>query len=159
MTSTAPVAARRRLRREAGSSTLEYVGLLAVAVLLVIALAVQAWPSEVGGMAARAICSVKAAVSGVAGRTAHCDSPATRTPYQQAVSGRYVAMGDSYSSGEGASDYEPGTDFDDRDDLWPFNDDKEKHNRCHRSADAYARDLSSSNAFAGGTTFVPVRAR
>ena len=63
-------------------------------------------------------------------------------------------MGDSYSSGEGASDYEPGTDFDDRDDAWPFNDDEEAHNRCHRSGDAYARILGGNNAFAGGSTFV-----
>ncbi len=42
-------------------------------------------------------------------------------------SGRYVALGDSYSSGEGALAYDLGTDT--------------SSNRCHRSAHAYARVL------------------
>ena len=77
-----------------------------------------------------------------------------QTPYEQAVSGTYVAMGDSFASGEGSWDYEKGTDFDDRDDLWPFNDDEEDHNRCHRSANAYAQIIAADNDFAGGDQFV-----
>ena len=124
--------------------------MIAVAALLVLALSVHTWGSELGEMIPHAICRVKEALGQAGG--AGCGS--SRTPYEQAVSGRYVAMGDSYSSGEGAWDYEPGTDFDDRDDLWPFDDDEEAHNRCHRSADAYARILGSSNDFAGGSDFV-----
>lgn len=41
---------------------------------------------------------------------------------------RYVALGDSFSSGEGVSPYEPGTDT--------------LHDRCHRSTKAYPRLLS-----------------
>lgn len=41
---------------------------------------------------------------------------------------RYVALGDSFSSGEGARDYEPGTDT--------------ARDRCHRSANAYPKLLS-----------------
>ena len=154
MTSTVPAVARRRPRREAGAGTLEYVGLIAVAAVLIVALTVHNWGSELAGMTTHAICSVREALDLAAGGSAGCGSPAPRTPYEQAVSGRYVAMGDSYSSGECAWDYEPGTDFDDRDDLWPFNNGEEAHNRCHRSAAAYARILSGSNAFAGGSTFV-----
>ena len=83
-------------------------------------------------------------------------APGTRTPLEQATSGRYVGLGDSYSSGEGAWDYEEGTDFDDRDDLWPFDDGEEDHNRCHRSANAYANVLASSTTFAGGTTVIKI---
>ena len=150
MTPAGPAVARLRLCREAGAATLEYVGLVAVAAVLVVAITVHMWGSDLAGMTSNALCSVSSALGGNFG----CGGPATRTPYEQAVSGRYVAMGDSYSSGEGAWDYEPGTDFDDRDDLWPFDDDEEAHNRCHRSADAYARILGGSNPFAGGSDFV-----
>jgi hypothetical protein len=143
---------RKGLGREAGTGTLEYLGALAVAAVLILALSFSSWGSQVADLAAQAICSIKAAVG--TGQGAVCGSPVTRSPYEQAVSGRYVAMGDSYSSGEGAADYEPGTDFDDRDDAWPFNNDEEAHNRCHRSADAYSRVISGNNTFAGGTTFV-----
>lgn len=151
MSATGTAVARRCRRRETGAGTLEYVGAIAVAVLLVLGITVHLWGSDLAGIATRAICRVEAVLGG---GSAGCGGPDTRTPYEQAVSGRYVAMGDSYSSGEGAGDYEPGTDFDDRDDAWPFNDDEEAHNRCHRSADAYARILSGSNDFAGGSTFV-----
>jgi lysophospholipase L1-like esterase len=151
VTAIGTAVARRCRRRETGAGTLEYVGAVALAVLLVLALTVHLWGSDLAGIATRAICRVEAVLGG---GSAGCGSPDTRTPYEQAVSGRYVAMGDSYSSGEGTGDYEPGTDFDDRNDPSPFNDDKEAHNRCHRSAAAYARILSGSNAFAGGSTFV-----
>nr|WP_253945055.1 SGNH/GDSL hydrolase family protein [Nocardioides sp. zg-DK7169] len=73
---------------------------------------------------------------------------------EQATSGEYVALGDSYSSGEGAWDYEEGTDYDDRVDLWPYNDHEEDRNRCHRSAHAYSQVITGANDFAGGSTFV-----
>ena len=51
----------------------------------------------------------------------------------------YVALGDSYSSGEGAGDYELGTD-----EYWNDDDDGNGFfgNRCHRSANAYSRSTS-----------------
>ncbi len=149
-----PAADLRRRRAEAGAGTLEYVGMIAVAGVLILALLVANWGNQLAGVAANTMCSIEQALGVAPGGTFGCGSPATRTPYEQAVSGRYVAMGDSYSSGEGAWDYEPGTDFDDRDDLWPFDDDEEAHNRCHRSADAYSQILGAENAFAGGTDFV-----
>jgi hypothetical protein len=49
---------------------------------------------------------------------------------------RYVALGDSYSSGEGANEYNPGTRDDDVEAESPYN------NRCHRSRNAYPRVLA-----------------
>lgn len=146
-----PQAALRRRRLgpgEAGAGTLEYVGGTFVAAILVLGLVFTSPGQALGGAFSRAICSVI--------QQSDCGLPggSDQTPLEQATSGRYVAMGDSYSSGEGAWDYEEGTDFDDRDDLWPFNDDEEAHNRCHRSANAYSQVLSGQNDFAGGTTFV-----
>lgn len=145
-----PAVVRNRWRGDAGAATLEYVSALAVAAVVVLALAVYGWAGPVAGLTQQALCTIKKAV----GAAASCGSPTPRTPYERAVAGRYVAMGDSYSSGEGAWEYEPGTDFDDRDDLWPFNNDEEAHNRCHRSGAAYARILGGSNPFSGGSTFV-----
>jgi lysophospholipase L1-like esterase len=152
VTSTGHVVVGGRLRRDGGAATLESVALFAVAAVLVVSLTLVMWGAELAGMTARAVCSVETVLDGRA--RVGCGDPGARTPYEQAVSGRYVGMGDSYSSGEGASDYERGTDFDDRDDFWPFDDDEEAHNRCHRSGDAYARILGDSNPFAGGSTFV-----
>lgn len=56
---------------------------------------------------------------------------------------KYAALGDSYSSGEGVPDFEPGTDTDREDaagatspaELWSqLTGDDERHNACHRSA-------------------------
>ena len=55
---------------------------------------------------------------------------------------RYAALGDSYSSGEGVPDFEPGTDTDREAtegattpaELWSMLTNDERHNACHRSA-------------------------
>lgn len=52
----------------------------------------------------------------------------------------YVAMGDSFQSGEGAYSYIPGTD--------------KRANRCHRSAKAYPRRLTDSGSVDQELTFV-----
>ena len=137
----------RRTRGEAGVGTLEYVGGTLVAGLLVLGLLVSPAGGTVTNAFSEAVCSV------IERDGCGVDAGDGETPYEQATSGRYVAMGDSYSSGEGAWDYEDGTDFDDRDDLWPFNDHEEDHNRCHRSSNAYSQVLGSGNEFAGGVTF------
>lgn len=136
------------VRDERGAGTVEYVGATIAAAVL--ALGVLATPAggTISDAFSRAVCSViQRDGCGVA-------PGAGETPLEQATSGDYVALGDSYSSGEGAWDYEDGTDFDDRDDLWPFNDDEEDHNRCHRSENAYSQVVASANDFAGDVTFV-----
>lgn len=140
---------RRRQPRQEGAASVEYLGaLLVAAALLTVALvAVSPLGRPLTTHVVRAVCSVfQLPGCLVAG--------AGQNPLQRATSGRYVALGDSFSSGEGAGGYQPGTDFDDRDDLWPFNDGQESHNRCRRSANAYSQVLAAQNTFAAGTTFV-----
>ncbi|SDM00614.1 GDSL-like Lipase/Acylhydrolase family protein [Nonomuraea maritima] len=62
------------------------------------------------------------------------------TPVQVALSGTYVALGDSFSSGEGVwSSGQP-----------PVNDGAD---RCHRSTGSYAPQVAQSYRFPGGTVF------
>jgi lysophospholipase L1-like esterase len=137
----------RSRRDERGAGALEYVGGTIVAAFLVVGLVVTPAGGSIRDAFSEAVCSVV--------ERDGCTVPGYgETPLEQATSGEYVALGDSYSSGEGAYDYEEDTDFDDRDDLWPFNDDEEDHNRCHRSENAYSQVIADSNDFAGGTTFV-----
>ncbi|WP_435743828.1 SGNH/GDSL hydrolase family protein [Nocardioides sp. SYSU DS0663] len=132
---------------ERGAGTVEYVGGTILAAFLVLALLVTPVGSSVRDAFSAAVCSVV--------ERDGCTVPGVgETPLEQATSGQYVALGDSYSSGEGAWDYEDGTDFDDRDDLWPFNDHEEDHNRCHRSESAYSQVVAGDNDFAGGFSFV-----
>jgi lysophospholipase L1-like esterase len=140
---------RAARRGDQGSAALEYVGAvsLAAVVFAAVLLAFTPMGNQIRDTAGRAICQIIALPG--------CPSIGVgQTPLAQATSGRYVALGDSFSSGEGAGDYAKGTNFDDRDDLWPFNDDSEKHNRCHRSANAYSQVIADDNTFAGGNTFV-----
>ncbi|MFI7613010.1 SGNH/GDSL hydrolase family protein [Nonomuraea terrae] len=62
------------------------------------------------------------------------------TPVQVAQGGRYVALGDSYSSGEGVYDS----------DQPPVNDGAD---RCHRSPGSYAPLVARTYRFARGTAF------
>ncbi|CAM3940877.1 SGNH/GDSL hydrolase family protein [Nocardiopsis rhodophaea] len=61
------------------------------------------------------------------------------SPVEAATWGHYVALGDSYSSGDGAGDYLPGT---------------AKSGGCWRSANAYPQRLLGSYDFAGELGFV-----
>lgn len=129
-----------------GAGALEYLGALGIAAVLVLTVAFAGIASQARAIAAEAICALI--------QQPGCVNRMALTPYEQALAGKYVALGDSFASGEGAWDYEDGTDFDDRDDLWPFNDDEEDHNRCHRSANAYSQILAADNDFADGAGFV-----
>lgn len=135
-----------RDRRDRGQGTLEYIGTLALVALLIIAVVAATLHFQAGPFVARAICAIT--------QQPTCQAGTGETPYERARSGRYLAMGDSFASGEGAWDYDEGTDFDDRDDPWPFNNGEEDHNRCRRSKHAYARLLADGNDFAGGSRFV-----
>lgn len=141
-----------RAWRERGAGTVEYVGVTVVGVVLCLGLLLTPVGNELGSSFVNSVCRV-VTQSECASTDSSGGDESDRTPYERATAGRYVALGDSYSSGEGAWDYEDGTDFDDRDDLWPFNDDEEEHNRCHRSAYAYSQVLVSQNTFEGGFTF------
>ncbi|MFI7704860.1 SGNH/GDSL hydrolase family protein [Nonomuraea sp. NPDC049480] len=62
------------------------------------------------------------------------------TPVQVAQSGTYVALGDSYSSGEGVYEL----------DKRPLNDGAD---RCHRSTGSYVPLVAQAYRFGGGTAF------
>jgi lysophospholipase L1-like esterase len=72
-----------------------------------------------------------------------------QTPLEQATSGDYVALGDSYSSGEGAGDYQEGTDDNWSWGFWA----SDYENMCHRSDNAYSGVLNHNNDFAGDYIF------
>jgi lysophospholipase L1-like esterase len=140
---------------ETGAATLEYVGMIVLAVALASGLLLTATGTRLASRFSASICQVLQVENcptfgtGATGSS----SAATMSPLEKATGGKYVAMGDSYSSGEGAGDYESGTDLDDRDDFWPFNDDQELHNRCHRSMNTYSRLVKTRYDFKGGSTF------
>lgn len=150
---------RRRLER--GVASLEYVVVGAAILVLV---GVVGTSTDVGQSLTRGVgYNICRAASGVTG--AACTPPSSteggsddgtdeplrpgddgyngQTPEEQATNGDYVALGDSYSSGEGAGDY-----IDDTDDSksWGFwADDYE--NMCHRSANAYTATTAASLGF------------
>ena len=132
---TAPAAHRRSLR-EAGASTVEYLGLMTVVAVVVSSLVVAFVSTPWTDYTRTQICKVLSP-------GADCSMPLTfgdPTPYERAIAGRYVAMGDSFSSGEGAYDYEDDTETDE--------------NGCHRSANAYGAVVARNHPFAGGSSFV-----
>ena len=145
----------RRLRGETGAGTLEYIGMTALAAGLVFGLLLTGAGERLADRLSASVCQVLRVDDCPMFDTAASGDPGvpTKTPLEQATEGRYVAMGDSYSSGEGAGDYQKGTDFDDRDDFWPFNDDEEAHNRCHRSLSTYSQLLNDRYHFKGGAIF------
>ena len=90
------------------------------------------------------------------------------TPVQKATKGKYVALGDSYSSGEGGSEYQGGTDVDKESLEKRYFEDKGKPNRppnprypnvtvsadpysnmCHRSTEAYGQRVARNYDFEG----------
>lgn len=66
-------------------------------------------------------------------------APTPPTGRERAEAGDYVALGDSFSSGEGAGDYLDDTDTDD--------------NTCHRSGNAYGQVVHSGGNFTGNLVF------
>lgn len=144
----------RRRRDDAGQSTAEYVGLAAVVVVVIGALVGLA-PNLLAGarpVVDAAYCQLSGSLGGggcaedapaaapeLPGTGGSSEPPVPRTPRQVAEAGDYVALGDSYSAGEGAFDYQPGTDQDD--------------NRCHRSDHAYGQQVYDGGHFAGDFHF------
>ncbi|MEU6710863.1 SGNH/GDSL hydrolase family protein [Nonomuraea sp. NPDC046802] len=111
----------------------------AVAAAIGVALALACLPLGVFPKLACAVLGVGCATDQVppSGRLPQ----ATRlTPVQVALSGAYVALGDSYSSGEGVWDL----------DKQPLNDGAA---RCHRASGSYVPLVAQRYKFGGGTSF------
>lgn len=143
---------RPRLSRtaEQGAAALEKVGLTIAAAFLVGAVIFVLAEVRLPAVVSNAVCTVLGQED--------CDAPAGqgKTPLELATGGRYVSMGDSYSSGEGAYDYHPDTDYDRGDDWDPRNWGDDERNRCHRSANAYSEVIQRDHdiSFDGGFSFV-----
>ena len=166
-----------RSDRNRGQGSAEFVGLVAVAALLVGSASfavVQANPS-ISAAISTGICEVTSLGQGDCG-----DVPAppgdttgastiptyldpSLTPVQKATKGSYVALGDSYSSGEGGSEYENGTDVDNESEEQRYFEHKGQtppprypgvfptedpySNMCHRSTDAYGQHVAKDYGF------------
>lgn len=150
---------RKRWQHEAeGQSTLEYLGLvLLVAAIVIALLALGLGPALVNGIE-RAICRVTSGPSAACGPAPTVENPLT--PLERSTRGDYVALGDSYSSGEGGSKFAPGTDHDggwkeSLDGLIPLWDHKpgRPYNMCHRSTEAYSQRIYDRLEFEGDLKF------
>lgn len=149
---------RYRRDREAGQNTMEYVGLVVLVAGVVVALVSTGLAGTVTGNFRRAVCRVfHQSQDAACGRQSRAEP---LTPLERATRGTYVALGDSYSSGEGGAEFVPGTD---RDGIWreriddfvPFWDSHvaDRYNLCHRSTKAYARRIGDEYDFDGGLEF------
>lgn len=142
----------RPRHRDRGASALEYAAVLALVAALVGGFMKLALPTRVGSNTKAAICRIFQSGTKCAGATASpvaSSSPCqafcpTATnpihpsdPVTAATKGNYVALGDSYSSGEGAIDYDP----------------KSSKDKCHRSANAYSQVVDKKYRFNDGTSF------
>ncbi|MBR7744507.1 SGNH/GDSL hydrolase family protein [Phycicoccus sp. BSK3Z-2] len=152
-----------RTGRERGSSGLEYIGIALAVAALVAAVGVFLGP-RLEPEVARAWCLVTGdsgsdcsgggtGSAAAAGEDLPWFADPALTPEERATAGRYVGLGDSYSSGEGGSAYEPGTDEDnqwkkwwDQHGLWPG---EVRQNMCHRSTAAYSQRVNADQ----GLTF------
>lgn len=154
---TAPRTATSRRASARGQGTLEYVGLVLLAAVLVGAVVLgTGWGRDAYETVATKVCEIT--------QGSDCgevdDAPGPPTPEELATAGDYVALGDSYSSGEGAGDYLDGTDEDEAtkrwiDDhsggwLWPGD---PRHNICRRSENAYSAGVYAAFDFQGDYVF------
>lgn len=154
-----------RMDRERGQAAVDYVGAMVIVVVIITALFMTGAVSSAGRHIAWGLCTVAAPFTG-----ADCERPGDVTSgapgdtsepslSDQAYAGDYVALGDSYSSGEGAGDYVDNTNSDDATkqwfndlpiDLWPG----DPHvNICRRSANAYSGYVYANGDFAGNYVF------
>lgn len=146
-----------RIRDQRGQGTLDYIGMVLVAAVMVGAVVFGTGSGEpIRQRAAIALCEITTAGTGDCGEVSDVGG---LSPEDQATSGDYVALGDSYSSGEGADDYLDGTDDDDATKesindfngwLWPG----DPHNNiCRRSENAYSGSVYSTFDFEGDYVF------
>ncbi|MFX0539993.1 SGNH/GDSL hydrolase family protein [Ornithinimicrobium sp. Y1847] len=159
---------RRRIER--GASTLEYLGVLVVGVLVVtgLVLAAPGWGGSIAAAADRAICQVTSFVGGSGCAQTSISGPheasdgSTGDPYRdrrwtrdEVTGGNFVFIGDSYGSGEGARDYDPETDRTGENTWWDdlLRRDPGARNMCHRSDNASYHRISEGWFSGQNSTF------
>lgn len=161
----------RHISAERGQGSNEFLGIVVVAAISVAALVfgVSTSSPAVRDTVVAKICEITTLGQGAceAGELETLAGPGedalpwfldpALTPEQAATRGDYVALGDSFSSGEGGSAYEEGTDVDNeaQRDAWEEAQEGERpyHNMCHRSTHAFPQQLDDSFDFAGELTF------
>jgi lysophospholipase L1-like esterase len=147
-------------KRDRGVATLEYTALLLVLATLVGGMFAADLPSRAASGGKSAICKIfslggcgsrSGSAAGAAGTatgagagcTAFCPTKNNpihpSDPVTAATKGGYVAMGDSYSSGEGAAEQYLGN---------------SGQTGCHRAPGAYSQVISQHYDFQGGSSFV-----
>lgn len=135
---------RRTPGRERGATGLEYGAMILVGTLVVgavfFAVVTQ---SDLIGRTTAAVCRI------FQGSDCEEMGGSVESALERALAGNYVALGDSFASGEGAGDYREGTDYDHRDDWDWDNWGDDDHNRCHRSQNSYAENVYRQMATAG----------
>lgn len=140
---------RRSRVAEQGAAALERVGLILVAAMVVAGVVAGISGAQLQTAVGNAVCRILDQGS--------CPPKgSTATPLQRATWGEYVALGDSYASGEGAGDYDPDTDYDHGDEWDQDNWGDDERNRCHRSGNAYSNVIQREGTgitFEGGSTF------
>ena len=138
---------RRRIRDQRGQGTLDYLGIVVLGAILVAAIVLGTGSGEpIRKQVSQSICQIIHVADG-GGDCGAASTVGGETPEQQATSGDYVALGDSYSSGEGAGDYLDGTDDES---FWPWGHDP---NVCRRSKNAYSASVYATFDFKGDYIF------
>lgn len=145
-----------QVHSERGQGTTEYVGLLLIVAIIVGAVLVSGgWARTISDKVIEAICQVGGGSGCAAGTTGAV--PKAGVTLEETLGGDYVAIGDSYSSGEGAGDYLEGTNDDNstsqwwHDNAWWPND--PNNNICRRSENAYSASVYEAFNFAGDYHF------
>lgn len=146
--------------KDHGASTIEYVALIVLAAGIVGALLSLSLPGKVETGAKTALCKVfsdgDCGKQPPSGNTCEAFCPTKDDPIHPsdpvtaATKGNYVAMGDSYASGEG-SNSSGGNYVTSKNGSYLGDSGKDG---CHRSPNAFSEDLKKSYTFQGGSTFV-----
>lgn len=159
-----------------GAVSIEYAGVSVAIIAIVGALLLSGVGAKVGDSFAYVFCKATSVVDGRACSMSASDSSSPSdlsglSPRGRAEAGDYVALGDSYISGEGAAPYLEGTNVDYAaeaekkrlDDMNPFERalDRFHHpdapdedaNYCHRSDNSWAPKIYANGNFKGDFTF------
>ena len=148
---------RRPRAKDHGIATIEYAALLLVLAAVVGGMFAADLPSRAASGGVSAVCKIfssgdcsrkkDSVADGSHGGANECKAfcPTANNPIHPsdpvtaATKGGYVALGDSYSSGEGAAEQYL---------------DNSGQTGCHRAAGAYSQDLGQDYTFQDGTSFV-----
>ena len=154
---------KARAYRERGQASIDYVGAIVLVVVVITGLVATGAATSIGQNVASGVCTAVSpltdATCGGSSDIGGSDDPSGPSLADQAYAGDYVALGDSYSSGEGAGDYVDNTNSDDATkewfndlpvDLWPG---EPRVNVCRRSANSYSGYVFSNGEFAGDYHF------